>query len=134
MAYQGLGNADLTPPSMNYQKQASPPVVSQGDHLLSQQMHSIQYNIESSLTMIQKKMANIEQKVFATQKNVDSMHKVARQGEPHGDSSSGTKPGPRVAGRASTTAATRIEREGSREERLRTSNDTLKTMLQTLQK
>ena len=134
MAYQGLGNADLTPASMNYQKQASAPVASQGDHLLSQQMHSIQYNIESSLTMIQKKMANIEQKVFATQKNVDSMHRVARQGEPHGDSSSGTKPGPRVAGRASTTAATRIEREGSREERLRTSNDTLKTMLQTLQK
>lgn len=78
MAYQGLGNADLTPPSMNYQRQASPQVASQGDQLLSQQMHSIQYNIESSLTMIQKKMSNIEQKVFATQKNVDSMHRVAR--------------------------------------------------------
>jgi len=36
-------------------------------------MQDIHSNIEKSLTMIQKKMTNIEQKVFATQKNMDSM-------------------------------------------------------------
>ena len=33
-------------------------------------------NIEKSLAMIQKKMNNIEQKVFATQKNMDAIEKT----------------------------------------------------------
>jgi len=36
-------------------------------------MNDINSNINSSLSMIQKKMTNIEQKVFATQKNMESM-------------------------------------------------------------
>ena len=36
-------------------------------------MSEVQKNIDSRLSMITKKMTNIEQKVFATQKNMDSI-------------------------------------------------------------
>ena len=40
---------------------------------LTTQMQGIQAGIDRSLNVIQKKMTNIEQKVFATQKNMDSI-------------------------------------------------------------
>lgn len=40
-------------------------------------MQQVQSSVEASLLAISKKMSNIEKKVFATQKNVDSMQKVA---------------------------------------------------------
>lgn len=37
-------------------------------------MNDINTGIQRNLQMIQKKMVNIEQKVFATQKNMDSIN------------------------------------------------------------
>lgn len=40
-------------------------------------MSHLHQNIDKSLSMITKKMNNIEQKVFATQKNIDQVNKSA---------------------------------------------------------
>lgn len=73
------------------------------NNALSQHMTAIQSQIEGSLSAIQKKMANIEQKVFATQKHMDSYAKTAQQEVTAKPGLQRTQDAPRPSGAADET-------------------------------